>query len=317
MTRQQVPSFLHHCLTLALLILLGGCVGGGGGGDNSDSITSGNSGATPQSTPDLPPLVMVSGDTLIRDISREFANDDHLQEMELLSNNEYVTGHYQQGILTLEAAVVDVPVSSTLRLTLMSSGEEIVDFTVSVNPSASAAEVAVEADQLLAQAQDLKTLSEPLGLYTHFLKLAYWGGEITFGDKESLLAQWQPADSSYSALLSDSLDQLHARKEGYRTGDGTSKEDLQAAIDQVYSAVQSHVGYAEQRIDTLHDRAADVLPEKPRFEYNYSTVTGHVSAFLGSGHSGYWEGDVWVFHPWMNFLDVVVKNLSSSACNLS
>lgn len=315
MIRQQSPSSLLHCLGLTLMVLLAGCVGGGGG--SSDNTSAGNSGATPQSTPDLPPVVMTSGDTLIRDISREFANGDHLQEMELLSNNEYVTGHYHQGTLTLEAAVVDVPVSSKLRLTLASSGEEIVDFTVSVNPTASAAEVAVEADQLLDQAQDLKTLSEPLGLYTHFLKLAYWGGEITYGDMESLLAEWQPADSGYSTLLSDSLDQLYARKEGYRTGDGTSKEDLQAAIDQVYSAVQSHVGYAERRINTLHDRAMEVLPEKPRFEYNYSTETGQVSAILGSGHSGYWEGDLWVFHPWMNFLDVVVKNLTSSACNLS
>ncbi|MDX1589724.1 MAG: hypothetical protein R3296_12370 [Oleiphilaceae bacterium] len=313
MTLFKNPSSFRYCLVLALVLILAGC----GGGSGSESPAPAREDSTPQSVLDLPHVVMASGDTLIRDITRQFSNGEHQQDIQVVSDNEYVSGHYQQGILTLQAAQVDAPASSQIRLVLDGNNEEIVDFTVSVNPPSSATEVAMEANQLLDQSEDLTRLEEPFALYQHLLKLAYWGGVITYETLENRVALWQPENSGHLALLEDSLDQLYARKEGYRTGDGTSKEDLQAAIDQVYSAVQSHTGYADQRITALYDQAAEVLPEKPRFEYNYSAQTSLVSAYTGSGHSGYWEGDVWVFHPWMNFLEIVTKNLTSSACNLS
>ncbi|TVP55359.1 MAG: hypothetical protein EA349_09505 [Halomonadaceae bacterium] len=305
-------ALIIRAASLSLLLALAGCMGSEGSSSSTPA-----SGTTTQSKLDLSPVVMASEDVFYRNLSQLLDKGSEDIALTVTAADDFIWGTYSQGVLTLETAVVDSLRKSTITLRMANTGEMVSRFDVSVNPPAATAAVAAEAHKLLQQRQDLLALTEPEALYQHLLQLAYWGGEITSEEQQQRLNQWSPGTADSSLVLAESLDQLSVLEESYRTGSGTSGEDLRGALQQTYSALEHHVTYAEQPIKSLYTQAAAVLPETPRLMYRYSPATGTLSALQGSSHSGYWENDQWVFHPWMAYLEIVTNKVHTRACNLS
>lgn len=282
-------------LAIVASLSLAGCVGGGSDGGSGDTKAS-----------------AVCGETEIRNllVGENSHRSENLSlcfdaESASLEGSEHIQDlHWEGNRLTFRTGDVDRPNQARIRV-LDPNGATQVDINVVIE-NTSGQDIETRAEHLVDQSESIKVLESDRQVYAYTLEVAYLDDQISWSERQAMLAQWTPESTQSHDTLSEKIKETRAVLEDYRRGK-VGEQQLAEAADNAISYLPSHGDYGARKLDELasDDRIDVRVPDVSFGVFTWRSSVEQVSRRLGNSAYGDLESGEWNFDSRYRFLTAV------------
>ncbi|MGM0451028.1 MAG: hypothetical protein ACQERE_09380 [Pseudomonadota bacterium] len=291
-------------LALAASLAITGCMGGGGSSssDSGDTASTAACGAT-----EVRNLLVDESGSHNEDLSLCFSADNagieadgHVSDLEWDGNK-----------LAFSTNQVDRPRSTEIRILDPDGATQVRINVVVENASGRADEV--RAAHIVNNSDAIRALENDRRIYAYTLETAYLDGQISWSERQSMLARWTPETTQSHDILSSRIKETEEVLEAYRNGE-VGEQRLAEAADNAVDYLPSHGDYGAQKLEQLarDDRIDVTVPDVSFGVLTYRSSVEQVSRRVGNRAYGELEQGQWEFDDRYRFLSAV-ENLETNS----
>lgn len=134
---------------------------------------------------------------------------------------------------------------------------------------------------------------------------------LTYSEKEAILSGFNPTNSAYHDVLSQSFDDLQETYNQYSQGQ-VSEDALGNKLNDIQFQIRQHSAYGATQIKPYFEAFYPTVDVEAMTQLEFSSEAGRYSRFVGNPEFGSYIDGEWVYEGDFTLLDTVIPNKNNN-----
>lgn len=169
----------------------------------------------------------------------------------------------------------------------------------------SALAIQEQAENLVAQSDDILALSEDKAVLQFILEASYLSSLLGLSEKNSRISGFQPENSVNYSVAWLEIEDLKGILTSYQNGN-TSDTALASELDEANIAIESFGDYGAQALSDVQMYSDVFFGDLTQTKLAYDPASGRYSRYLGHPSMGSYDQESWSFSPGYELLTSLI-----------